>query len=80
VRRDKILRDSVDSPRFNSITSRKSSVNPHNSKDEPLDFATSQYNYRGPDLFNRVRPMYSFDGENSSDPKSKESSMNTTSK
>jgi len=75
-----MIRDSVESPRFNSITSRKSSTNPQNSKDEPLDFATSQYNYKGPNLFNKVRPMYSFDGENSSDLRSKESSMNTTSK
>ena len=58
VRREKIIRDSMESPKFNSIGSRKSSHNPNNSKDrsslglkEELDYATAQYNRQGSDMF-----------------------------
>ena len=70
----------MESPKFNSINSRKSSVNPNGSKDEPLDYATAQYNIKGSDLFRKRSHMFSFDGENTSSMKSKESSLNTTSK
>lgn len=80
VRRDRIIRESLESPKFNSIGSRKSSMNPNGSKDEPLDFATNQYNMHRSDLFRKRVPMFSFDGDNTSSIKSKESSKNTMSK
>mmetsp|Transcript_15849 Transcript_15849/g.15605 ORF Transcript_15849/g.15605 Transcript_15849/m.15605 type:complete len:170 (+) Transcript_15849:148-657(+) len=70
----------MESPKFNSIGSRKSSINPNGSKDEPLDFATSQYNMHRSDLFRKRVPMFSFDGDNTSSVRSKESSKNTMSK
>ncbi|CAI2360053.1 unnamed protein product [Moneuplotes crassus] len=80
VRRDRILRESMESPKFNSIKSRESSMNPNGSKDEALDYATSQYNMHRNDMFRKRVPMFSFDGDNTSSIKSKESSKKTTSK
>lgn len=75
----------MESPKFNSIDSRKSSMNPNGSKRsfgmrEELDFARAQYNRQGSDMFRKRSDMFSFDGENSSSIQSKESSANTNSK
>jgi len=77
----------MESPKFNSIGSRKSSVYPRDSKgqsfngqNEELDFATAQFNRQGGDMFRKRMNMFSFDGDNTSSVKSKESSMNTSKK
>lgn len=88
VRRERIIRESMESPKFNSVDSRKSSLNPNASKDqqtlnlkEELDFATAQFNRQGSDMFRKRSLMFSFDGENQSSGKSgKTSSYNATSK
>lgn len=81
------MRESMESPKFNSLGSRKSSLNPNGSKDrsfnglkEELDFATAQFNRQGSDMFRKRSHMFSFDGENTSSIKSKNSSINTNSK
>lgn len=63
----------MESPKFNSIGSRKSSLNPGFSNNvntigfkEELDYATAQFNRQGSDMFRKRSDMFSFDGENSS--------------
>mmetsp|Transcript_16701 Transcript_16701/g.19351 ORF Transcript_16701/g.19351 Transcript_16701/m.19351 type:complete len:101 (-) Transcript_16701:478-780(-) len=75
----------MESPKFNSIDSRKSSVNPNVSKEEArfkeeLDYATNQYLRQGSEMFRKRSHMFSFDGENSSSRRSKVSSVKTSKK
>lgn len=47
---------------------------------EELDFATAQFLKQGNDMFRKRSQMFSFDNSYGSSVKSKESSINTTSK
>ena len=75
----------MESPKFNSIDSRKSSLDPNGNKEnvnfkEELDYATAQFLRQGSEMFRKRSHMFSFDGENSSSVKSKESSIKTSKK
>ena len=75
----------MESPKFNSVDSRKSSLDPNgmkedvNFKDE-LDYASVQFVRQGSEMFRKRSHMFSFDGDNSSSMRSKESSLKTSKK